>query len=704
MKFPKHWPWGKIILAGAAVTFSLILVWAWRTDQSLRRRLSEGWFAPPVEFFSSPRRLQVGQAIRLHALKDELTRWGWRPREAEMALRPHDFKLLNAEECVRLVSDFSWPDEAEMCLGYWPTGGEQPIWLVEKEGHLVAVISQANELLQEARLPAERFAQYYQGEPILREVVSLGQVPLECAQAVTAIEDSDFLTHRGISPTAIARAMVRNLKGLRFAEGGSTITQQLVKNYFLTSEKRLSRKLKEQAMALLLELRVDKDEILINYLNEIYMGQNGSFQVRGFGAAADFYFGKRLADLNLPECALLAAVVNNPGRYNPFRQVEKAVARRKLVLARMHDLGMISEADMNAAAARGLGTKTSRSLSEPAPYFVRAVWDQIDAMGIDQSRGLRIFTTLAPELQERAQTGVLKHLQDLENRLPNLKTAARGPLQAAVLMIDVATGEVGALVGGRQYKVNQFNRINLSRRQPGSLFKPIVYLAALETGDYDPATMLSDEPWTHKYEGQTWKPKNYDGKFRGQVSMTEALAMSLNIPTARLAVDLGVATIIELARRLGIDSQLAAVPALALGAAEVTPLEMGRSYLTLARRGEKLPAHLITRIETLSGEEIFTPEIPRERVVSEETAGRLIEMMRATFTIGSAAPAAKFWTLPDQPAGKTGTTSDTRDAWFIGFNETLLTLVWIGFDDNTPTGLTGAGVALPLWYKIHYGK
>lgn len=702
MRFFKKWPVVRILL-GLTVLIPLVLaLWLWSIDRDLKARLSQGWFSPPVEFFAAPERLQVGQTVNLNRLKDQLASWGWRVRGPELVMHPQDVKLLSAEQCRAEAADFSWPSVFERCLSYWDPTESGPHWLVESEGKLDAILDSDHTPQESSQLPARRFAQYYQGQPILREVIELGQMPLTCAQAVTAIEDADFLEHRGISPTAIARAMVRNLSKARFAEGGSTITQQLVKNYFLTSEKTLRRKLVEQAMAVLLELRVDKDDILTNYLNEIYMGQDGSFQVRGFGAAAEYYFGKRLSDLDLKECALLAAIINNPGKYNPWRNPEAAAKRRHLVLTRMRDLHMINDEELAQTEKAPLGGRQARALSEPAPYFVQAVWDQINSMGLNFEGGLRVYTTLELQAQERAQTGVLKHLETLESQFPRLKTASpRGPLQGAVLMVDVRTAGVKALVGGRQFKINQFNRIQKSHRQPGSLFKPFVFLTALESGDFAPDSKLSDEPWTYRYEGQTWKPRNYDNKFRGEVTMTEALANSLNVPTARLAVDVGIPSIIELAGRLGIQSQLESVPALALGAAEVTPLEMGQAYLTIARRGEKLEQHLIRRIETREGSVLFEFHDEPQMVTTPEAVAQLITMMQATFVSGSA-QAARLWGLPDEPAGKTGTTSDTKDNWFIGFNGENLTLVWIGYDDNSPTGMSGASAALPLWYRVHY--
>ncbi|MGE0761681.1 MAG: transglycosylase domain-containing protein [Bdellovibrionales bacterium] len=698
-------PWRKIIPLFCVLSLLAIGVFLIHADRQLQSRLEQGWFLPPVEFYTAPQTYKLEQKKSALSLANRFRRWGWRQREAGQPVLEGDFALLNAVACRQQVPQAEFSQDLTQCLGFWAPGKINGRWMAFNGDIISGLYGLNGDLVDAAEIPGERFAQYYKDQPILRTVVDLGAVPLYCAQAVTAIEDSDFLTHRGISLTAILRAIGRNVSQARFAEGASTITQQLVKNYFLTSEKTLRRKLTEQAMAVLLELRVDKDQILSNYLNVTYMGQHGSFQVLGFAAAAEHYFDKNLNALNLSECALLAAIINNPGRYNPIRQPEHARTRRALVLSRMQQLDMISEDERAAAEQTPLGAKPNSLLSEPAPYFVQAVLEEIRSLGISAERGLKIQTTLDPELQERAQVVVAKQLAALEVRIPKLKTISKAPLQGAALMVDVHSGGVRALVGGRQYKQNQFNRIRSSRRQPGSLFKPFVYLAALESGDYTPETRLLDEPWTYRYEGQSWTPRNYDKQFRGQVTMTQALAESLNIPTARLGIDVGLASVAELAGRLGVQSALNPLPALSLGAAEVTPWELTEAYLTLARGGERMALHLINQVTTSSGEELFTSSTAPERVVREEPTLQLTQMMQETFVSGTAKALARaLEDTPDRPAGKTGTTSDTRDAWFAGFNHDLLTLTWVGFDDNTSTGLTGAGAALPIWFQLQYGR
>lgn len=684
------------LLALFAAAISLI----WRLDRNLQTRIADGWFLPPIEFFAAPETLLVDQTLSPKQLVDQLTSWGWRLRKAGQPLHEGDFTWQTGPDCRDALPNADWLEEYDECLGVWSPRTPQAEWIALAEKKVKAIYLSNGAVTDHFSLPPERFAQFYDGKPILRTVVDLGEVPLECSQAVTAIEDADFLEHRGISPSGILRAMARNLSKGQFAEGGSTITQQLVKNYFLTSEKTLKRKIMEQILAVLLELRVDKDSILANYLNVIYMGQKGSFQVLGIAAASEHYFSKPLASLSLPECALLAAVINNPGRYSPIRAPEAALARRNLVLTRMEQLKMISADQFAQATKAPLRAREGQSLNEPAPYFVQAVLEHIKDYGLDADSGLKIYTTLSPRLQDYAQRELAQHLINLEKQYPKL-IAPGQVVQGAAIVVDIPSGGVSAFVSGRDFRQSQYNRLTNSLRQPGSLFKPFVYLAALESGDFQPDTLIKDEPWTYKYEGQVWSPQNYDKKFRGDVTLKQALSQSLNVPTARMAIDVGIKSIIELARRLGIESPLVAVPSLSLGAAEVKPWEMAQAYLTIARHGERAPLHLVTSVTDANGDELYPEPEPLEQVVANGRVDELIEMMKETFRTGTAQWLGKMG-LPDEPAGKTGTTSDTRDNWFVGFNDKRLTIIWVGFDNNAPTGLTGASAAAPLWYKIQY--
>lgn len=675
-------------------------LWINHLDNSLQERLASGWFLPPIELYDSGRSFKIGETLKLKELSHFFIQSAWRERRLGQPLRDQDYVLGDISTCRSLGPNaVIWAIEAESCLGLGFKVNE--IWLnLDKAGQIIAISQGDGTILTEVKFAPQKFAQFYQNQPSLRTIVTMGEVPLYCAQATTAIEDAGFLEHKGISFTGILRALWRNLRAGRFAEGASTITQQLVKNYFLTSEKTLRRKVIEQMTALLLEFHSDKDQILSAYLNVIYMGQNGVFQINGFAAAAEHYFAKRLADLNLPECALLAAIINSPGRYNPFRKAEQALQRRNLVLSRMLELNMIDEPTEAKAKVEPLNTVEPTSIAEPAPFFAQAVLKEIQQLGIPTVDGLRIYTGLNVKLQQKAQTTALAHVLDLEKRFPRLVGGA--PLELATISVNVKTGAIETMVGGRQYKSNQFNHAAQAMRQPGSLFKPVVFLAALEHDEkYRPESVIEDAPFTYRYEGQVWSPQNYDRRYLGFITLTEALAQSRNIPTARLGTEIGLSLVAELARRLGISSPMMQVPALLLGTSEVTPIEMAQVYLTLARKGERLKPYLIEKVTDLKGDSVYVNEPTTEQVVRADHVEALLTMMQETFISGTA-KVASSWGNFSGFAGKTGTTNDTRDNWFAGFNEDRLGIVWLGFDDNHPTNLSGASAALPLWYKAYF--
>ena len=558
----------------------------------------------------------------------------------------------------------------------------------------------------------ELFAQYFGESPTLRTVVPLGTTPTMCLNGLLAIEDANFLTHSGVSITGLLRAFVTNLRSGRAAQGGSTITQQLVKNYFLNDKKTLGRKLTEIAMAFLVEQHASKDDILETYINLIYMGQNGPFQVRGFAAAAEHYFGKDLSDLGLDQCALLAAILNSPGLYNPFIHPDHALKRRALVLDRMSELKMITADEAKIAKASPLPLKPQHSLTEPAPYFVQAVRRFIEEQGLDDAEGLRVYTTLNLRAQEAAQQAVRTGLERIEKSHPQIqKIKAQGKsLEAVLISSDPSTGFVESLVGGRGFLATQFNRAIESHRQVGSVMKPFVYLAALEHRREDGSaitamTTLKDEATTHRFEGQTWTPHNYEGTYLGPVPLFYALKESLNAATVNLGMEVGLANIIDLAQRMGVTSKMKALPSLTLGAFELSPMEVLESYGTIARFGARTPLTLVHEIDDLIGHQLYLAKSVPQNVVAPETVAQLIGIMKQTIFSGTGRGVRlSGFTAP--AAGKTGTTNDKKDAWFAGFSPYHAALVWVGYDDNTSHNLTGATGAVPIWaqYMKTYGS
>jgi penicillin-binding protein 1B len=634
---------------------------------------------------------------------------GYRQRRADQPLREGDYSDYSRHECEALVGR-SLPDDLSNCYvtSLKPTArtsdGASGLWVIGLNAQARVLTLLTGEDWSEASrldLAPRLFAQFYDQQPIRRRIVTVAQTPLVCLQAVTAIEDNRFLEHQGVSIIGLSRAVLANMIAGRKAQGGSTITQQLVKNYFLSAEKTFSRKLREILMAVILESQVTKDQILEAYLNVIYMGQSGPFQVRGFGAAADYYFNKPLEDLELHECALLAAIINSPGLYNPFSHADRSRERRDLVLRKMREHRMIEDPSLQQALEQPLTTGRPETMGEPAPYYIDALRRELADLGLDAHNGLRVFTALVPEAQRAAQAAVTEGLRRLEGKN---KSPSSSPLEASLIVAEVSSARIIALVGGRDFRATQFNRAVQSRRQVGSVMKPLVFLTALEGRDdngepYGPLSKLRDEPLRYQYEGQRWEPENYDQKFRGEVPLFVALKDSLNVPTARLAIDVGLPNVIELARRMGVTSDLQPLPSLSLGSFEMSPLEVTQVYSNLARMGRHRPLHLIDRVESLSGDLIYQYDRQPETRVGADKVAQLVGMMKQSLETGTGRIVRQMgFSAP--AAGKTGTTSDLRDAWFAGFTPDLVAVVSVGRDDNTPTGLTGASGAAPIWTDL----
>jgi penicillin-binding protein 1B len=534
--------------------------------------------------------------------------------------------------------------------------------------------------------------------------VRIEETPRVLINAVLAAEDHRFFEHGGLDVRALLRAAWANLRAGRVKEGGSTITQQLVKVRLLSPQRTFFRKLREAWLAALVESRYSKERILEAYLNEIYLGQRGPIAIRGVGSASRAYFGKEVHQLTTPEAALIAAIIRGPNIYSPAVDPDRAREHRNVVLAQMRDLKMITSDEFERARRMPVHVRSLVSPGQSAPYFVDYVRQELEQRfeGISRVRGVRIATTLDLSLQRFAEVAAVRGLDRLESSLtPGYRRDPGRRLQVAVLVVETATGEIRALVGGRDYLASQFNRVTSARRQPGSAFKPIVYLAALRAGDGAPfftaASRVEDLPITLESNGEPWSPRNYDDRYEGIVTVRQALEQSLNSATVRIAQTVGLPNVIETARTLGLQSQLAPVPAMALGAFEVTPLELARAYLPLANGGIRPAA--VSGIRTAQfGDDEVKPAAAEEsaRVVSQAEAWLLTSLLKGVVTSGTAR-AVRASGLPDVVAGKTGTTNDGRDAWFVGYSPRLLALVWVGFDSGEPHGMSGAKAALPIW-------
>jgi penicillin-binding protein 1B len=487
-------------------------------------------------------------------------------------------------------------------------------------------------------------------------------------------------------------------------QGGSTITQQLVKNRLLGARRTWLRKVNEAWLATLVEWRYSKAQILEAYLNEIYLGQRSGLAVRGVGAAAGAYFRKEIHQLTPAEAALIAGMVRAPNSYSPAVNPERARARRDVVLGRMRELGLLSPADWEQAKAQPVRVPPAAAPAQPAPYFTDHVRIELEQRfgDVRESTGIAVFTTLDLTLQRLAEAAVVRGLDRLETRAPRkTREDPARRLQAALVALDPATGEIRALVGGRDYQVSQYNRATLAKRQPGSAFKPFVYLAALRPGGDAPpltaASVVDDAPLTLAVGRDTWSPRNYNDKYEGRVTVRRALEQSLNAATIRVAEHAGLANVVETARAMGLAGNLTAVPAAALGAFEATPLELARAYLPLANGGQRPPGALAVRavhdrdgpLEPASSAEATTVLTPAEAYL-------ITSLLEGVIRAGTAT-AARELGVTGAVAGKTGTTNDGRDAWFVGYAPRLLAVVWVGLDGNEPHGMSGAEAALPIW-------
>jgi penicillin-binding protein 1B len=491
-------------------------------------------------------------------------------------------------------------------------------------------------------------------------------------------------------------------------EGGSTLSQQLAKNLFLSRERNIFRKFHEALLAVLLELRYSKEEILEFYLNQIYLGQRGSWSVCGMEEAALFYFNKHARDLTVPEGALLAGIIPAPNRLSPYRDPEAALARRDDVLGAMVECGWLGKEEAARYERQTMRFAPNPPPTTKAPYFVDYVRESL-ARDISESelsaRGFSIFTTLDARAQAAAERAVRDGAREADWRSP-VGGVSRNPAQASLLAIEPRSGYVRAMVGGRDYGESSYNRAVDSRRQPGSAFKPFVYLAALDTPfrgrkrPFTPATLLADEPDTFETSVGPWAPRNFEGAYEGTVTAARALARSLNVATVRLELELGVPAVIDMARTLGVTSPLRRVPSLALGACEVSLLEMTRAYATVANGGTLVQPIAVRAVLDRGGNVRWAPKRQSKRVLRPETAYLGAVMLQGPVIYGTAASVRSAYGFVRPAGGKTGTTSDEMDAWFIGFTPQLACGVWVGCDRGRRLGLTGTQAAVPIWARF----
>ena len=681
--------WLRVLLFVVGVpcaAFTLLFVYYWF---AFSRMLDERFSADPEpapRLFARPMVIRDGQSLSSRQLLDRLNDLGYAQRT--MADGPGEFAVVS--DGVVLV----------------PRNEKQPavkVFFTAGAGTRVERIEQAGDrkVLREVTLESPLITALASDEREKRRHVKLSAIPARMIQAVLAIEDQRFYEHPGLDPIGIAGAIYTNLRGNKqYLSGGSTITQQFLKNTMLTREKTKTRKAQEAMLSLVLETRLTKDEILELYLNDVDLGQRGSYTIRGVAEAARLFFGKDVSNVSLAEAATIAGVIQAPSRHSPFRNPENAKERRNVVLGAMVNAGYISQ-DAATRAAREPLVVVQRALDAEAPYFVDYISEQLES----RYKGLfrpntnsDVYTTLDLHLQRVAQESLREGLARVDELLKRRKRTSTA--EGAVVVINPKTGEILAMVGGRHYSTSQFNRAVSAKRQPGSVFKPFVYLAAFERGleegrtDLTPASTVIDEPTTFFFDNQEYAPTNYGGEYDGPVTYRRALAMSRNIAAVKVAEAAGFDRVAGVWRSIGVGTPARPYPSIALGVFEASPLEIAHAYTPFANLGLLRPLKALLRIEE-NGKRIDPPSERSVSIARPETTFLVTNMMRSVINEGTGASARASFAL--DAAGKSGTTNDLRDAWFVGFTPELMTVVWVGFDDNQPIGLSGTQAALPIW-------
>ena len=652
--------------------------------------------ALPTRVFADMFPLRPGVAISAEDLAEKLQRLGYRERKN-----------------IQQAGDYTSGDEGmEIHLrGFDHPSGKmpsQPVTVRVKSG-VVAAVTRDAQAVEDAALEPELLTSILSDELENRTPVTLDQVPKHLIDAVIATEDARFFTHPGVDPMGVMRALWRNIREQEVAQGGSTLTQQLVKNYYLTSERTVRRKVVEAFMSLILDAKYSKREILEAYLNDIYLGRNRSISILGVGQAAQFYFGKPVSEINLPEAALLAAMIRSPNNYSPFADAAKAKQRRDIVLNLMVRNRKIRKSEADVAMQHPLPDKPhsgTRTTLETIPYYVDRVLDELKIdYGFEEveGQGLSIYTAIDLVWQSAATEQLQTGLRSLERTHARIRRAGE-PLQGAMIAVDVESGEIRSLVGGRDYERSQFNRATAAKRQVGSLFKPFVFLAAFEPSlshqNITPGTLVNDSRFVlERRYSKDWSPRNYEDAYYGVVTVRKALEKSMNSASVRIGLATGVDSVIKAARAMGVETKLPNVPSIILGSVGVPPIEMAEAYTTMARMGSRIPLRAVRFVTNDRGQLLaHTDEIEPVQVFPSRDVYLLVHLMEGVMNRGTAAASRSFG-FRKIAAGKTGTTNDKRDAWFIGFTPQTLAATWVGFDSNAPVGVSGSDGAVPIWAK-----
>jgi len=703
MKLPRGTRWvgaafhpvGRVVLAASAglvlLAFGLFTYYWLKYSRLIDEKLRAGPFQSTSMVFSAPRAVTVGDESSSEEVVAQLRRSGYGDS--------HNSRMGWFQVRQNTVEIFPGPDS------YF----DQEAGLIRfAEGRVAQIISlRDNTERVQYLLEPELITNLSDRNREKRRLVRFQDIPKVLVDAVLSAEDKRFFQHAGFDPLRIIKSAYVDVKVGRRREGASTLSMQLARGFWLDQQKTWTRKAAEVLITLQLEQRLSKEEIFEYYANMINLGRRGSFGINGFGQGAMAFFGKDIKQLTLPEAALLAGLIQRPSYTNPFRHPDRALGRRNVVLGLMRQNGFIPEEQYQEAVAAPLVLAPGAIESSEAPFFVDLVNDELQSQFQDrdfQSETYRIYTTLDMNLQRDAAEAVRIGLQEVDERIRRQRRFRREEVpevQVALLALEPASGAIKALIGGRNYGVSQLNRV-LAKRQPGSSFKPFVYAAALNTAvlggqpPLTPATLVLDQPTTFWFDGKPYTPDNFKSEFHGQVTLRQALAKSMNVATVKVAEMVGYATVEELAQRAGMSLKIEPTPAIALGAYEVTPLEIAGAYTVFANRGVYLKPNFIGLIRDQAGNMIYQHRPEQRPVLDPRVAYVMVNLMEEVLRSGTGV-AVRGRGLELPAAGKTGT---SHDGWFAGFTSKLLCIVWVGFDDNRELNLEGAHSALPIWTEF----
>ncbi|MBZ5609089.1 MAG: PBP1A family penicillin-binding protein [Acidobacteriia bacterium] len=694
VRFALH-PAGKIILAilvlSVTAGLAVFTYYYSRYARAIEAKLEAGPFANTSMLFAAPRTLAVGDATSPPEIANELRHSGYSEsrnnRMGYFTLKPDEIDIYPGPD------SYFKRDEGVIKL---------------RGGKVSQIISLAdNTERTEYTLEPVLISNLFDKNREKRRLVKYEDIPPVLVHAVVSAEDKRFFQHSGFDPIRVIKAAYVDVKTGQNAQGASTLSMQLAGMLFLNrSDRSWRRKIPEVLITLHLEQKLSKEKIFEYYANQVPLGNRGSFGIRGFGEAAEVYFGKDITRLTLPEAATLAGLIQQPSFINPFRWPDRARARRNVVLKAMRENKYISDEEHDRAAASPMVLAKGIGEAAEAPYFVDLVNDALLEKFPDynfQSNSYRVYTTLDMNLQRDAAEAVRIGMEEADKRIQNRKK--KDPKypdpQCALIALDPQTAEVRALIGGRNYGTSQLNRI-LAKRQPGSSFKPIVYAAALNTAFsgggqvLTPATMIQDEPTTFWFDGKPYEPSNFEHKFYGAVSLRDAMAHSLNVATVKVADETGYGAVVDLARRAGLNLDIQPTPAVALGAYEVTPLEIAGAYTIFANHGVYSKPYFINTITSDRGTQMFQNTAEHRDVLDPRVAFLMDQLLEEVVRSGTG---ASVWSrgINFPVAGKTGT---SHDGWFAGFTSKLICIVWVGFDDNRELNLEGAKSALPVWTEF----